>query len=348
MKSIRALICFILFSVLFCSTSYAEIIHRSHFYPKTALPNQSIPVTLRLFNSGPAPIQFFVAVTLTAESVRSYELYEPPGSFYTLRNQQGDSFTFTIQVPPNEGIYSVSISLFNRFGANEKLTTCYGTFPITIGNPTQAVSAHPSQVNFGKLHLGRFMYPIPIKVRYKIFIPNKLGDIQPWCLRLYTDNANKFKGLKGSVRQLPSGGLVHSSGKYTIPLKFWNLNWGPETHNSGWDGAVQGPPPIEKDIFWKGVLLDESTPDHPVHDHDRKPWLRIPDYSEMTADPHSWRRAVGQFPYDGQFLNPTNPGGDFTLSLQPNPFDLYFAIEVDPTSVRGKYSGRVVLELFSP
>ncbi len=347
MKSIRSLICLIVFSVLFCSASYADLIHRSHFYQKTALPNQSIQVTVRLFNSGPANIQFYPAITLTAESVRSYEIYESPVSFYSIMNQQGNSYTFTVRAPADEGVYSVSVTIIDRF-TDTPITTCFGSFPITIGNPTQAISAHPSQLNFGKLHLGRFMYPIPIKVRYRIFIPNKLGDIQPWCLRLYTDNANKFKGLKGAVRQLPAGGLVHSSGKYTIPLKFWNLNWGPEVHSSGWDASVQGPPPVEKDLFWKGALLDESTPDHPVYDHDRKPWLRIPDYSEMTVDPHSWRRAVGQYPYDGQFVNPTNPGGDYQLSVQPNPFELYFAIEVDPTSVRGKYSGRVVLELFSP
>ncbi|MDX9703531.1 MAG: hypothetical protein RBU23_10870 [Candidatus Auribacterota bacterium] len=348
MKSMRKLLYLTIFSLLYCIPSYGELIPKSHFYPKTALPGQTVRFTARIFNNGINNAQFYASVVLTAQATRSFELYEPgfPAPTYELLPGANGSFTFTVRVPDEEGVYSVSIILYNF--ADVRILTIYGSFPLTIGNPTQGISAHPSNINFGKLHEGRFMYPIPIKVRYKIFIPNKLGDIQPWALRLYTDNANKFKGIKGAVRQLPPGGLLHSSGKYTIPLKFWNLNWGPEVHSSGWDGAIQGPPPVEKDIFWKGVLLDESTPDNPVHDHDRKPWLRIPDYAEMSVDPHSWRRAVGQYPYDGQFVNPTNPGGDYTLSLQPEPFELYFAIEINSTSVRGKYSGRVVLELFSP
>jgi hypothetical protein len=192
------------------------------------------------------------------------------------------------------------------------------------------------------------MYPVPFKVRYKIFIPNRIGDPQPWTIRIYTDNANKFKGLKGSVKQLPIGGLVHSSGKYVIPLRFWNLNWGPDPHLTGWDAAIQGPPPVDDDRFWKGALTDESTPDHPIYDHDLKPWLSIHDYSEMTVDPHTWRRAVGLFPYDGQFINPTNTIGDYGLSQSPDPFEFYLAIEAGSTAVKGKYSGRIILELFSP
>lgn len=338
---------FLLLCVAFAKSGSAELIHQSHFYPKTALPNTNVNFTFRLFNPDPLALQFYVAIIITAQATRSFELYEPPGTIHRIGINERKSFTFNVRVPADEGIYSVSVVLFDRF-TDARITSFFGTFPLTIGTPTQAISAHPSQVDFGKLHQGRFMYPIPIKVRYKIFIPNRLGDVQPWALRIYTDNANKYKGLTGTVRQLSFGGLVHSSGKYTIPLKFWNLNWGPETHNSGWDASVQGPPPVEKDIFWKGVLLDESTPDHPIHDHDRKPWLRIPDYSEMTVDTHSWRRMVGQFPYDGQFINPTNPTGDYTLSVSPDPFDFYFAIEVGPTTVHGRYSGRVVLELFSP
>ncbi|MCD6460439.1 hypothetical protein J7L67_07210 [bacterium] len=352
MKKIFHLLLLILIIQLvsvFYAYAQADFKEISQYFKKTALPGERITITLRLIYNGPFLFDdFYPAAFMTVHGDATFELYPPvPVPIFRFNRKESKSISFDIIVPHEEGTYSVSFALF-RTADDSMAIRVYGLNPITIGTPGEALNCHPSILNMGTLHEGRFMYPIPVKVRYKIFYPDRLGNIQPWSLRVYTDNANKFKGLKGTVKQLSPGGLVHSSGKYTIRLKFWVLNWGPEAHNTGWDATIQGPPPVDNDIFWKGVLLDESTPGHPVYDHDRKAWLNIPDYVDMTTENDTWRRAVGQFQYDGQFLNPTNTTGDFQLSSQPDPFDFYLAVEIGPTSVKGKYNGRLILELFSP
>jgi len=327
----------------------SDFVQISQYYPKTALPGERITITLRLLYNGPEPDDdFYPAAFMTVHRTATFELYPPPVvPIFKFFKGENRTISYDIIVPHEEGTYSVSFVLF-RTADDSIATRVYGLNPITVGTPGEALNCHPSRLNMGTMHEGRFMYPIPVKVRYKIFYPDQLGNMQPWSLRIYTDNANKYKGLKGTIRQLSPAGLIHSSGKYTIKLKFWVLNWGPEAHNTGWDATIQGPPPVDNDIFWKGVLLDESTPDRPVHDHDRKAWLSIPDYIDMTTENDTWRRAVGQFQYDGQFLNYLNTTGDFQLSSQPDPFDFYLAVEIGPTAVKGKYNGRLILELFSP
>lgn len=343
-----SLLCAITFLSLGIATADAQVISESHYYKKTALPGETVTFTARLRNVSSSAQLLYGAVVLTTRGTASFELYPSPAPPALLLNvgARGE-MTLSVRVPEEEGSYSVSMLIFDAF-TDIRILTVFGQMPLIIGDPRQSINVHPSRVNFGKLEFGRFMYPIPFKVRYKIFLPNAIGDPSPWAIRIYTDNANKFKGIPGTIRQLSPGGLVHSTGKYTIPIKFWNLNWGPDAHTTGWDAAIQGPPPVEDDRFWKGVLTDESTPDRPINDHDLKPWLSIHDYSDMTVEPDTWRRAVGFFPYDGQFLNPSNLVGDYQLSRQPDPFEFYLAVELTSTAVRGKYSGRLVLELISP
>lgn len=337
------------FVFIACTSTHAQLIQlveQSHYYPKMGLPGQTVRFQLRVQNMDDIAGLVYAGVLLTSENRITFELYPPAGATIILAHDRV-TLNLDITLPDTEATYSVTFLVFDAF-TDTRLLSASGQRPFMIGTPGQELNVHPSRVNFGNLPYGRFMYPIPFKVRYKMFLPNNMGDPTPWSIRIYTDNANKFKGLTGTVRRLSPAGLVHSSGKYTIPIKFWNLNWGPDAHSTGWDAAIQGPPPVEDDQYWKGVLTDESTPDKPIHDHDLKPWLSIHDYSDMTTDPHTWRRTVGMFPYDGQFLNPTNTVGDFQLSRPPNPFEFYIAVQIDETAVQGKYSGRLVLELFAP
>lgn len=337
----------LLFFLIPVSELFAEIVADSHYYIKTALPGTRHRFTLRVRNTGNTSVFVYGGIFLTRQGSQTFEIYPTPAPVITIRRNQRLRINIDVTLPSLEGSYSVAMALFNSFD-DSRVATFFGSYPLRIGRPKQAINVQPSRLTFGTLHRGRFMYPIPLKVRYDIFNPNRLGDEQPWALRIYTDNANRFSGLKGSVRKLSMTGMVHSSGKYTIPIKFWTLNWGPDAHSSGWDGVLQGPPPIEEDDFWRGPLLDESTPYKEVRDYDRQPWLSIPDISDQPTDRSSWRNLVGVFLYSGQFLNPTNLSGDFTLSVPPEPFDMYLACEISESSVHGKYSGRIILELFSP
>lgn len=338
-----AIIIFIL-QLIYINQADAAFSVSSYHYKKTARPGENIVITLRVFNNTAAMSMYTITTVLTTRSTLSFEFSS--GLIVTRANER-DTVTISVQAPQEEGVYSVSLILDGSLGGIAQVLRQYGTYPIVIGNPRQSINAHPSRVNFGRLHEGRFMYPIPIKIRYKVFSFNDLGDVNPWTIRIYSDNANKYTGI-GALTKLSPAGLVHSSGKYAVQLKFWNLNWGPDAHATGWDPELQGPPPIEDDLFWKGALLDESTPEKNLYDVERQPWLRIHDYSEMTNDIHHWRRCVGVYTYDGQFINPTNTTGDFTLSVPPDPFEIYLAVEIGSTAVRGKYTGRLVLELFSP
>jgi len=343
----RLFLIFLLLFLIPVSETYSDIIADSYYYRKTALPGTLHRFTLRVRNTGNATVFVYGGIFLTRQGVQTFEIYQAGAPVYQIRRNQRTTVNIDITLPSLEGSYSVQMALFHTFD-DSRAATFFGSYPLKIGRPKQGINAHPSRLTFGTLHKGRFMYPIPIKVRYDIFAPNSLGDEHPWALRIYTDNANTFTGIKGTVRKLSMTGLVHSSGKYTIPIKFWTLNWGPDAHSSGWDGLLQGPPPVEEDDFWRGPLLDESSPDKEVRDFDRQPWLSIPDLSDIPTDRGSWRSLVGVFPYSGQYLNFTNLTGDFTLSVPPEPFDMYLACEIGESSVHGKYRGRVILELFSP
>ncbi|MCB1196277.1 hypothetical protein KDK77_08835 [bacterium] len=347
---------FLFFSLLLITAEniYAqiELVTDNYFYPKTALPGSTITFSARIRNIGSTGVFVYGGVLLTNQKTNvTSELYPPPGTF-TLPAGGRTQITLAITLKDatsglnlEDGSYTVAMLIFNAF-TDVRIHTIFGGFPLLIGTPGQGLNIHPSRITFGTLRYGRFMYPIPIKIRYKMFLPNQLSDIQPWAMRIYTENAHKFTGIPGSIRQLSPSGLVHSSGKYAIPIKFWNLNWGPDAHTTGWEAGLEGPPPVEDDMYWKGVFTDEST--DAKFFFDLKPWLSIPDFEDMTVEPDTWKRMVGVFTYDGQFVNPENKTGDYQLSTPPDHFDVYLAVEIGSTAVHGKYSGRLIVEIISP
>jgi hypothetical protein len=108
----------------------------------------------------------------------------------------------------------------------------------------------------------------------------------------------------------------------------------------GWDARLSGPPPVDDDTYWKGPMLDSGR-----RNEDKASWLRIPDYSQMTADRGTWRHLIGQDIFDTQYVTDVNLTGDFTLK---NPFSVYLATETNPTSVKGNYSCNLIVEIYSP
>jgi len=159
-------------------------------------------------------------------------------------------------------------------------------------------------------------------------------------MRIYTNNASRYKGIPGAILQGSPAGLVSSDGKYTTPLKIWCLNYGPDEQETGWSATLSGPPPVEEDTYWKAPLLDEGK-----RFEDKLTWERIPDYSEMTSAKSTWRNLIGQTMYDGQYVTDLNMPGDFTLS---SPFSAYLAMETGSTTPRGNYSCELIVEIYSP
>lgn len=172
-------------------------------------------------------------------------------------------------------------------------------------------------------------------------------------MRIYTDNHRRYQGVEdaiysGRVASQEGGsasalgtpaGLVSSDGKYTMPLKVWCLNFGPDVEE-GWDANLLGPPPVKEDYYWKGPLLDNGR-----RDPSRVAWEWIPDYVDMTADPSTWRKLIGQDSFDTHYVSDANPTGDFML---PSPFQIYLAYETSPTAVAGAYSTELIIEIYSP
>jgi hypothetical protein len=176
-------------------------------------------------------------------------------------------------------------------------------------------------------------------------------------MRIYTDNSTRYTGIEGAIykgkrvfstskvrvgssAEGSPAGLVSSDGKYTIPLRVWCLNYGPDWDEIGWNPTLLGPPPVNEDYVWKGPELDNGK-----RDPDRRAWLWVPDYVDMTADPRTWRNLIGRDPYSRNFVSDNNPTGDFTLT---SPFDIYLATETSAATVTGSYSGKLILEIYTP
>ncbi|MDD5449358.1 MAG: hypothetical protein PHO42_02010 [Candidatus Omnitrophica bacterium] len=251
------------------------------------------------------------------------------------------------------GLCSVSISILDT-STGTRYDRVYGTEPVHVGTAVDSVAAFPRVLDLGALQYGRYMHPVPIEISWSFFgYSSQIRKDHPWYMRIYTDNHRKYRGIDGAVysqRIETQGyegasahgsfaGLVSSDGKYTIPLKIWCLNFGPDVEE-GWDTNLLGPPPVKEDYYWKGPLLDNGK-----RDYSRAAWARIPDYTDMSADPATWRRLIGQDPYDTHYVSDSNPTGDFTLT---SPFQAFIAYETSPASVMGKYSTDLILEIYSP
>jgi len=236
------------------------------------------------------------------------------------------------------GSYTVAFTMFD--GNGDRTDQLRGKFPLHVGSETEDLRVFPEAINLGTLPAGRHMFPTPIEVRWSFLRFNRLRQDQPFTIRIYTDNAARFEGIPHALRKASPAGLVSLDGRYAIPLKCWNLNYGPDIQETGWDAALAGPPPVDEDDFWRGPPLLEGR-----RNYDAASWVRIPDLVDMTPNPVTWRRLIGQDQSDSRFATDSNPTGDFTLK---SPFTLYLATDAGPTAVEGSYATTLVVELWSP
>ncbi len=258
----------------------------------------------------------------------------------------GGTFTFTVTLAnftlaQPAGVYTVLFRLLDGDGI--RTDQVRGKFPIHIGSDRKLLAVFPEVLNLGVIPAGRYMHPIPLEVDWSFFDFNKLRLDQSFVIRIYTDNSARHQGVPGALRRGSPGGLVSLDGKYTIPLKVWCLNFGPDIQETGWDSSLSGPPPVDDDSAWLGPPLLEGG-----RNHDAVAWVRVKDRSEMAASPFGWSRGegvIGQDPHDVRYATDKNPTGEFTLT---SPFTVYLATEAGPTAVEGIYQASLIVELWSP
>ncbi len=242
----------------------------------------------------------------------------------------------TYSVPA--GTYTVLFPLYDGNGVN--VDRLRGKYPLHIGTETESIQVFPETIQLGPIPPGRAMHPMPISVSWNMFRFDRLRFDQPFSVRIYTDNGTRFLGVPGALHRPSPAGLVSQDGRYVIPIKVWCLNFGPDIQETGWDASLAGPPPVDDDNFWVGTHLLEG---------DRSlgsaAWDRVPDLVDMTANPTSWRRLIGQDPHDTRFANDINPTGDFTLR---SPFTFYLATDAGASAVEGNYATTLVVELWNP
>ncbi len=239
------------------------------------------------------------------------------------------------------GSYTVSFPLFD--GNGTRVDRVQGKFPLHIGTETESIAVFPEVIHLGSIPPGRFMHPTPIEVSWSFFRFNRLRLDQPFVVRIYTDNAARYHGVPGSLHRISPAGLVSLDGRYVIPMKIWNLNYGPDIQETGWDAALAGPPPVEDDNAWIGPPLLEGG-----RHTDGTSWVRVKDRLDVAAAPFGWSRGdgmIGQDPHDNRYATDKNPIGEFTLT---SPFTFYLATEGGPTAVEGSYAATLIVELWSP
>ena len=305
-------------------------------YPQHAQPGGSIlfRVTVRNLES---TAQFAeVDVTLTKIGTSS-EITVVPVAIGTIA-AHGTSTLSSTWSPAIAGLYTVTLPLYD--GNGTRVDRVSGRYPVHVGTTTDTLHVFPDAVHLGTIPAGRFMYPVPLEIRWNFFEFNRLRLDQPFTIRVYTDNVTRYRGIRGAVRAGSPAGLVSEDGRFTIPLKIWTVNFGPDVQETGWDPKIMGPPPVDDDTYWIGPLLADGG-----REVGAVAWLRVPDLSEMSSDPGSWRRLIGQDPTDTRFISDTNVTGDFTLT---SPVTAYLATEAGPTAVPGTYSGNLIVELYSP
>ncbi|MBI3317553.1 MAG: hypothetical protein HYZ90_00165 [Candidatus Omnitrophica bacterium] len=236
------------------------------------------------------------------------------------------------------GTYTVSFPLFDGNGV--RVDRIASSFPLHVGTETESLRVFPEAIHLGSLLPGRAMHPTPVTVEWNQYRFNRLRLDVPFSIRIYTDNAARYRGIPGAIRRASPAGLVSRDGRYVIPVKIWDLNYGPDIQESGWDAPLAGPPAVDEDDYWIGPPLLEGG-----RNLGSAAWVRIPDLLDMTANPISWRRLMGQDPHDSRFVSDTNRTGDFTLR---SPFTFYLATDIGPTAVEGTYSAILIVELWSP
>lgn len=319
------------------SSAFAQNLKIVDFsYQQHFAPGETITFTVRARNDESTAQDAFTVIILT-NSKKGLEI-EVDSATATIPAGGTTTFTSTTTSLNQEGIYTVSIRIHSS--ANVQRDKLLGKFPIHIGNPTESISLFPEVIPLGTIPPGRTMFPTPIEVTWNFFRSNRLQLDEPFAVRIYTDNASRFQGAPHAIHRGSPAGLVSLDGRYAIPLKVWTVNFGPDVQETGWDATIAGPPPVDDDTFWRGPRLTSGD-----LEKESVAWIRVPDLTEMTSNPASWRRLIGQDPFDTRYVADTNPTGDFTIT---SPFTFYLAAEAGPTAVEGSYAATLVVELWSP
>ncbi|MBI3333098.1 MAG: hypothetical protein HYZ93_03285 [Candidatus Omnitrophica bacterium] len=306
-------------------------------YDPHANPTESVRFTVTVRNNDSTSEFAEVDVTLTNLDTERESTLTPV--LTTSSNiPAGGTATLSRSYTIAAGIYTVSFPLYDGNGA--KADQINGKFPLHIGTETESIRVFPEAIHLGSLPPGRMMHPMPITVSWNFYRFNRMRLDVPFSIRIYTDNAARYRGVPGAIEKTATGGLVSMDGRHVIPLKVWSLNFGPDIQETGWDAALAGPPPVDEDDFWIGPPLLEDR-----RSFGSAAWVRVPDLAEMTANPLSWRRLIGQEPHDTRFASDSNVTGDFTLR---SPFTFYLATETGPTAVEGQYAATLIVELWSP
>ncbi len=335
MKKTILFIAFIIF-ITIANEAFAGIEIISYSYQQAYTTGQTVSCTATVRNTESVakdPYLLF-AVTKSGATTENY------GSAVNIAAGATGTLTATWDTTGvSSGKYSVTIRVYeDSIGGLQD--TEYGAWPVRVGSNTETLSVFPTIIDFGVLPYGRHMHPVPIEITWDYFIYNRLRHQRPWYMRIYTDNSSRYKAIPQSIYSTSPAGLVSSDGRYAIPLKVWCLNYPPDDQEMGWDSGMSGPPPVDDDTYWRGPMLDEGR-----RYDDKIAWERIPDLSEMNSDRHTWRTLIGESIYDGQYATDVNAPGDFTLA---SPFSAYLALETNPTSVKGNYSCKLIIEIYSP
>ncbi|MBI4227960.1 MAG: hypothetical protein HY600_06810 [Candidatus Omnitrophica bacterium] len=250
----------------------------------------------------------------------------------------GGIHTFVQTASVSAGRYTVTFRILDGNAARSDQIT--GKYPLHVGTNTELLHVFPDALHLGTIPPGRFMQPVPLEIRWDFYRFNRLGADQPFTIRVYSDNSSRYRGIPGALLDGSPAGLVSEDGRFTIPMKIWTVNFGPDFDETGWKADTMGPPPVDDDTYWKGPLLTSGG-----REVGSVAWLRIPDYSEMSSDPTTWRRLIGQEPDNQRFVTDTNVTGDYTLT---SPLTVYLATEAWAAAVQGRYAATLVVELWSP
>lgn len=333
--------CFILTDTCLAAQDAEVVIYN---YQRSFTAEETVRFSTTIRNKGDAIVapQFIYVQVILSNMDTGAAIY--PTGTSTTSLATGAQFTSTANWAAIAGKYTITLVIYaSPDGATEtELDREYGAWPIRVGatSTIEKLKVFPTTIDFGTIPYGRHMHPLPLEINWDFFLYNVLRDQKPWYLRIYSDNSTRYKGIEDALYKGSPAGLVSSDGKYTIPIRTWCLNYPPEDQEMGWDTTMSGPPTVDDDTYWTGPIMDTG-----IRFENKAGWLRMPDYSEMTADRSTWRNLIGQDIYDTQYVTDVNASGDFTIK---SPFSVYFATEGNPATVKGNYSTTMIVEIYSP
>lgn len=303
------------------------------------LPSENVTFTVTVQNNEPTNEGAELVIISTNQETGVETVLADVGSGAGNVPANGGTFTFTETVGVQAaGRYTMTFRILD--GDALRSDQLNAKFPLHVGTEEESLRVFPEVIHFGTIPPGRYLHPMPIEIRWSFFRFNRLRKDQPFSIRIYTDNAARYEGIPHALGKTSPAGLVSLNGRYVIPIKCWTINFGPDIQETGWDAAIAGPPPVDDDDYWLGPPLIEGT-----RSYGSANWVRIPDLVDMTPNPITWRRLIGQDQYDSRFVADANVTGDFTLK---SPFTLYLATEAGPTAVEGSYVANLVVELWAP